>query len=80
MDRIDPFTLGDDEFVSRARGMCREKAIYVNRVAAKTQQRRHGFNNHIYKCAICGHYHLTSYPKARAKAFNRRLRRLLNDE
>ena len=77
MIHIDPMTLGDEEFLSRARGMCREKVHYVNRNEAHTAQRRRGFNNHVYKCSICGYYHVTSYTKCRAKAFQKRLRSLL---
>lgn len=75
-----PLDLPDDEFLARARDMCATKAAYTTRPEAVTFAKRHGYAVSAYLCPWCDHWHLTSYDRARAKAFNRRLRRLLRTE
>ena len=70
-------TLGDEEFLARARSTCTHKAAYVSRAEGKTFLRNHGYAGSLYKCAICNHYHHTKYDRCRAKAFSKRLKGLL---
>jgi hypothetical protein len=74
---IDPLDLPDDEFLARAEHVCSTKAAYVTRAEAAAFSRRHGYSASAYRCPWCGHWHHTSYDRARAKAFTRRLKRLL---
>lgn len=78
-EHINPLELDDDAFLARARDMCASKAAYTTRAEAVTFAKRHGYALSAYRCPWCGHWHLTSYDRARAKAFKRRLSRLLRD-
>ena len=71
-------SLGDEEFLARARSTCAHKAAYSTRAEGKTFLRNNGFTGTIYKCPFCDHYHHTTYDRCRAKQFNKRLRGLLN--
>lgn len=73
----DPLDLPDEDFLARAQHMCSTKAAYVTRTEAVTFNRRHGYAAHTYLCPWCGHWHHTTYDRARSKAFTRRLKRLL---
>ena len=77
MNHVDPLTLGDEEFLARARSTCAHKAAYTSRAEARTFLRNNGFNGTVYKCPFCDHYHHTTYDRCRAKQFNKRLRQLL---
>lgn len=57
--------------------MCATKAAYVTRAEANTFARRRGYPLTSYHCPWCGYWHHTSFDRARARSFNRRLRRLL---
>lgn len=59
--------------------MCASKAAYATRAEAVTFTRRRNYALSAYRCPWCHHWHLTSYDRARAKAFKRRLSRLLRD-
>lgn len=72
-----PLDLDDAAFLAKAEAMCAGKAAYTTRPEAVTFARRHGYAVSAYLCPWCGHWHLTSYDRARAKAFTRRLKRLL---
>jgi len=72
-----PMDLDDGAFLAKARHICSTKAAYVSRSEAVTLTKRAGLSCTPYACPWCGNYHLTSYDRARAKAFNRRLKRLL---
>lgn len=74
---VDPFSLSDADFLAKAQSMCPTKAAYTTRAEANTTVKRAGLAATPYLCPWCNHYHLTSYDRARAKAFNRRLKRLL---
>lgn len=76
----DPLSLADADFLARAQTMCRSKAAYVTRAEAVTFVRRNNYNGSPYRCPWCDHWHVTSYDRARAKAFRRRLSRLLRTE
>jgi len=69
--------LDDGAFLAKARHICSTKAAYTTRAEANTLVKRAGLLATPYLCPWCNHYHLTSYDRARAKAFNRRLKRLL---
>jgi len=71
-------SLGDEEFLARARSTCAHKAAYVTRAEGKTFLRNHGYTGSLYKCAFCNHYHHTKYDRCRAKAFSKRLKSLLS--
>lgn len=73
----DPLALADDAFLTKAQAMCSTKAAYTTRTEAVTCARRHGYAVTPYRCHWCGYWHTTSYDRARAKAFTRRLKRLL---
>lgn len=73
---VDPQELPDDEFLAKAAAMCATKAAYTTRPEAVAFTRRRGFSGSPYRCPWCAHWHLTSYDRARAKAFTRRLSRL----
>ena len=73
----DPFTLSDDDFLSRAKQMCATKAAYVTRAQATATTKRFRYPGTPYLCPWCSQYHITTYDRARAKAFMRRLSRLL---
>lgn len=73
---IDPQDLSDDEFLTKAAAMCATKAAYTTRPEAVAFTRRRGYTGAPYRCPWCDHWHLTSYDRARARAFNRRLSRL----
>lgn len=77
IEHIDPFSLDDDSFLAKAQAMCSTKAAYTTRPEAVALAKRRGLAVTPYLCPWCGHWHLTSYDRARAKAFNRRLKRLL---
>lgn len=77
---INPLDLSDEEFLKRAKHMCTTKAAYVSRAEASTFTRRRGYAMSAYHCPWCGYWHLTTYDRARAKAFTRRLKRLLRTE
>lgn len=72
-----PLDLDDDAFLAKAQEMCATKAPYTSRSEAVTFTKRHDYPLTPYACPWCGHWHLTSYDRVRAKAFNRRLKRLL---
>ena len=69
--------LDDATFLEKARAMCGTKAAYTTRPEAVAFARRRGFQAQPYTCPWCGDWHLTSHDRARAKAFTRRLSRLL---
>lgn len=73
----DPLALTDSAFLAKAEQMCSTKAAFTTRSEATAFLKRSGYNQAAYRCPWCNHWHLTSYDRARAKAFNRRLRRLL---
>ena len=77
MIHINPMTLGDEDFLHRARSTCRHKAAYVTRAEIRTFLRRNSLSGSIYKCQICGYYHHTTYARPESKAFSKRLRSLL---
>jgi len=79
-EHINPLELPDDAFLARAQEMCASKAAYTTRAEAVTFAKRHGYALSAYLCPWCQHWHLTSYDRARAKAFKRRLSRLLRDD
>jgi hypothetical protein len=72
-----PLDLSDADFLDRAERMCSTKVPYTTRTEAATLTRRHGFCGTPYRCPWCDHWHITTYDRARAKAFTRRLSRLL---
>jgi hypothetical protein len=76
---INPLDLSDEEFLAKAQEMCAGKAAYATRPEAVTFAKRRDFPVTPYACPWCDHWHLTSYDRVRAKAFNRRLKRLLRD-
>jgi hypothetical protein len=39
--------------------------------------RRRGYTGEPYLCPWCEHWHITTHDRARAKAFRRRLKRLM---
>lgn len=80
IEHINPFSLDDDAFLAKAEAMCSTKAAYSTRPEAVAFSKRRGIAVTPYLCPWCGHWHLTSYDRARAKAFNRRLKRLLRTE
>ena len=77
MTHTDPMTLGDEAFLSRARHMCESKAAYISRREARTFLSKHDYPGEVYKCALCGHYHHTTYCSRRSKAFAKRLKNCL---
>lgn len=77
MIHVDPLALPDDEFLAKAEAMCATKCAYTTRPEAVTFAKRNGYPVTPYLCPWCGFWHLTSYDRARAKAFQRRLSRLL---
>lgn len=79
MIHLNPLSLSDADFLAKAEAMCATKAAYTTRPEAVTFAKRHGFPLSPYRCPWCQHWHLTSYDRARAKAFTRRLKRLLRD-
>lgn len=80
IEHINPFSLDDTAFLAKAEAMCSTKAAYTTRPEAVALAKRRGIAVTPYLCPWCGHWHLTSYDRARAKAFNRRLKRLLRTE
>ena len=70
-------TLGDEDFVARARSTCAHKAAYSTRAELRTFLRDHDYKGSIYKCPFCNHYHHTTYDRCRNKAFSKRLQSLL---
>lgn len=79
-EHVDPLTLDDAAFLAKAEAMCATKAAYATRPEAMTFARRRGYSLTAYLCPWCGHWHHTSYDRARAKAFNRRLRQALREQ
>jgi hypothetical protein len=77
MIHVDPLDLPDAEFLAKAEAICPTKCAYTTRAEAVTFAKRHGYAVIPYLCPWCDHWHLTSYNRARAKAFRRRLSRLL---
>lgn len=75
----DPFQLPDDSFLNRARAMCSTKIPHLNRQAAVAHLRRGGYTGTPYHCPFCGDWHVTTYNRAQAKRFARRLSRLLRN-
>lgn len=73
----DPLELSDQDFLAKAEEMCAGKALYTTRPEAVTFAKRRGYSVTPYACPWCGHWHHTSYDRARSKAFTRRLKRLL---
>jgi len=69
--------LSDAQFLARAKAVCTCKAAYTTRTEAATFVRRRGYTGEPYLCPWCQLWHLTTYDRARAKAFRRRLKRLL---
>jgi hypothetical protein len=78
-DHINPLDLDDDAFLAKAEAMCSTKAAFTTRPEAMALAKRRGYTVTPDLCPWCGHWHHTSYDRARAKAFNRRLKRLLRD-
>lgn len=76
---IDPLTLPDEQFLERARAMCASKVPHVNRQSATAHLKRGGYSGTPYACPLCGNWHTTTYNKAQAKQFARRLSRLLRN-
>lgn len=76
---IDPLSLPDDRFLERARYMCTTKVPHKNRQAASAHLRRGSYTGTPYHCPICGDWHTTTYDRAQAKRFSRRLSRLLRN-
>lgn len=76
---IDPLQLTDADFIERARAMCATKIPHLNRAAAAAHLRRGSYNGTPYHCPICGDWHTTTYDRAQAKRFARRLSRLLRN-
>jgi hypothetical protein len=74
---IDPLSLPDNRFRYRARAMCATKIPHLNRQAAAAHLRRGSYNGTPYHCPLCGDWHTTTYDRAQAKRFARRLSRLL---
>lgn len=60
--------------------MCATKAAYTTRAEAVSFIKRRNYALSAYLCPWCDHWHLTSYDRARAKAFKRRLSRLLRTD
>lgn len=75
--RYDPLALSDADFLASSRSMCPTKAAYTTRREAVTLARRGHYATSPYRCPWCGYWHLTSYDRARSRAFTRRLSRLL---
>lgn len=73
----DPFALSDDDFLAKAKNMCATKAGYVNRAQATSTTKRFKYPGTPYRCPWCSQYHITTYDRALAKQFTRRLSRLL---
>lgn len=59
--------------------MCATKIPHLNRQAAAAHLRRGSYNGTPYHCPICGDWHTTTYDRAQAKRFARRLSRLLRN-
>jgi hypothetical protein len=76
---INPLDLSDEDFLAKAQEMCAAKAAYITRPEAVTFAKRRGYTTTPYACPWCDHWHMTTYDRVRAKAFNRRLKRLLRD-
>jgi hypothetical protein len=77
IEHVNPLDLDDAGFLAKAQAMCSLKAAYVSRGEANAFAKRRGYALAPYLCPWCGHWHFTSYDRARAKAFTRRLKRLL---
>lgn len=77
---VNPLQLDDAAFLAKAEAMCPTKAAYTTRPEAVAFARRRGYAAAPYLCPWCHHWHLTSYDRARAKAFTRRLSRLRRTE
>jgi hypothetical protein len=75
--RFAPQQLSDAAFLDRARSICTTKAAFTTRTEAKTFVRRRGYTGEPYLCPWCEHWHITTHDRARAKAFRRRLKRLM---
>lgn len=73
----EPVNPDDAAFLHHAEAICRTKAAYTSRAEANTFARRRDYPLQAYRCPWCGLWHHTSLDRAKAKAFNRRLRRLL---
>lgn len=67
----------DAAFLARAQAMCPTKAAFTTRAEAVTQIRRAGHPGEPYSCPWCQYWHVTTHDRARAKAFRRRLSRLM---
>lgn len=76
-DHINPLDLSDADFLRRSEAMCNTKAAYTTRSEAVAFTRRRGYAEIAYACRWCDYWHLTSYDRARTKAYQRRLKRLL---
>jgi len=76
----DPLTLADEAFLERAHTMCASKVPHLNRQSAIAHLKRGGYAGTPYACPLCGNWHTTTYDRAAAKRFSRRLSRLLRDE
>lgn len=74
---IDPFSLSDADFLTRARQMCATKAGYTSRAQATSTTKRFKYPGTPYLCPWCSQYHITTYDRALAKKFTRRLSRLM---
>ena len=77
---VNPLELDDDAFLAKAEAMCPTKAAFTSRAEAVTFTKRRGYSGAPYHCPWCGHWHLTTNNRARAKAFTRRLSRALRAE
>ena len=80
LTHTNPLDLDDSAFLAKAEAMCPTKAAYTTRPEAVTFARRHGYAGTPYHCPWCGYWHITSNDRARAKAFTRRLSRLLRSQ
>lgn len=67
----------DSDFLARSRHICATKAAYNTRPEAVTFMRRRQYTGTPYACPWCGFWHITTYDRARARAFTRRLKRLM---
>lgn len=77
LTHTNPLDLDDAAFLAKAEAMCPTKAAFTSRPEAVTFTKRRGYSGAPYHCPWCGHWHLTTNDRARAKAFSRRLSRAL---
>ena len=75
--QVDPLSLTDEQFLRRAQNICATKAAYVTRAEAVTAMKRGSFKGKPYLCPFCGHYHCHTQGGHYARAFTRRLSRIM---